>query len=71
MVAVEPKDGGQAAAKQQLEELECMLSMFPDESELIVDLAAKSALEEFVIDGNRTAAFPLVQYTLSYKVHLV
>ncbi|CAI5720190.1 unnamed protein product [Peronospora destructor] len=64
---IEPKDGGQSAAKQQLEELECMLSMFPDENELTVDLAAKSALEEFVIDGDRTATLPLIQYTLYYK----
>ncbi|CAI5705037.1 hypothetical protein KXD40_001709 [Peronospora effusa] len=67
MVAIEPKDGEQLAVKQQLEELECMLSMFPNENELMVDLAAKAAVEEFVIDGDRTATIPRIQYTLYYK----
>ncbi|CAH0477033.1 unnamed protein product [Peronospora belbahrii] len=67
MIAIEPRGDGRLAIQQQLEEYECMLSMFPNENELIVDEAAKVALEEFVLNGDQTATLPRIQYTLYYK----
>ncbi|KAG2766673.1 hypothetical protein PC129_g37 [Phytophthora cactorum] len=71
MVAVELEDGGLSAAQQQLEELECMLSMFPDDEELKIDAAAKAALEDFVTEGNGTDKTPRfdcqIHYTVRYK----
>ncbi|KAG6977697.1 hypothetical protein JG688_00000064 [Phytophthora aleatoria] len=65
------EDGGLPAAQQQLEELECMLSMFPDDEELKIDAAAKAALEDFVTEGNGTDKTPRfdcqIHYTLHYK----
>lgn len=72
MVATELEDGGLSATQQQLGEPECMLSMFPDEEEVKVDMAAKTALEEFVADDDRTVRSSRpecrIQYTLYYKV---
>ncbi|EEY66260.1 Major Facilitator Superfamily (MFS) [Phytophthora infestans T30-4] len=65
------EDGGLSTAQQQLEELECMLSMFPNSDELKVDEAAESALEEFVAESNRTDKLSRpasqIHYTLYYK----
>ncbi|GMF25988.1 unnamed protein product [Phytophthora fragariaefolia] len=44
-MATDVKASGLASAQQQLDELECMLSMFPDDEELTVDMQAKAALE--------------------------
>ncbi|GMF19211.1 unnamed protein product [Phytophthora lilii] len=56
-----------SAAQQQLEELECMFSMFPDEEEVKVDEEAKAALENYVAGGSARPNGRL-QYTLYYKV---
>ncbi|KAG1700345.1 hypothetical protein DVH05_012146 [Phytophthora capsici] len=55
------------AALQQLEELECMLSMFPDADELQVDVEAKSSLEEFVATDGMPRPDSRIVYTLFYK----
>lgn len=58
------------AALQQLEELECMLSMFPDANELQVDVEAKSSLEEFVATDGMPRPDSRIVYTLFYKVQI-
>ncbi|EGZ28721.1 hypothetical protein PHYSODRAFT_445341, partial [Phytophthora sojae] len=67
-MAVAVEDGGLSAAQQQLDELECMLSMFPDDDELKVDTHAKAALKAYVSEesgGPRPEC--RMQYTLFYK----
>ncbi|KAL4151731.1 hypothetical protein PRNP1_008671 [Phytophthora ramorum] len=64
-------DGGLSAAEQQLEEFECMLSMFPGDQELQVGMQAKAALEEYVAEsyGDTQVSRPKcrIQYTLYYQ----
>ncbi|KAG7382320.1 RWD domain-containing protein 2B [Phytophthora pseudosyringae] len=68
MVAAKLESGGLSAAQQQLEELECMLSMFPDAEELEVDAAVKAALEEFAAGSDEPPRPECrIQYTLYYK----
>ncbi|RLN37871.1 hypothetical protein BBJ28_00000488 [Nothophytophthora sp. Chile5] len=54
------------AAQQQLEELECMLSMFPDADELQYDPEDKQALEDYVCG---TARPPRPQTRIQYSIH--
>jgi len=63
------EDGGLSAAQQQLDELECKLSMFPDAEEVTVDTVAKEAVETFVAerDGMPRPTCRM-QFTLHYKV---
>ncbi|KAG7402183.1 RWD domain-containing protein 2B [Phytophthora boehmeriae] len=56
-----------SSTQQQLDELECMLSMFPDTQELQVDSVAKQQLEEFVTQGHGQRPDRRMQYTLFYK----
>ncbi|KAG6609807.1 Major Facilitator Superfamily (MFS) [Phytophthora cinnamomi] len=65
------EDGGLSAAQQQLDELECMLSMFPNDEELKIDMQAKTALETYVFEADE-ATKPQrpecqLQYSLFYK----
>uniref|UniRef100_H3GHE3 Major facilitator superfamily (MFS) profile domain-containing protein n=1 Tax=Phytophthora ramorum TaxID=164328 RepID=H3GHE3_PHYRM len=50
-ISMKLSDGGLSAAEQQLEEFECMLSMFPGDQELQVGMQAKAALEEYVAES--------------------
>ncbi|KAL3666611.1 hypothetical protein V7S43_008234 [Phytophthora oleae] len=61
------EDGGLSAALQQLEEIECMFSMFPDVQELQVDMEAKSSLEEFVASDGMPRPECRIVYTLFYN----
>ncbi|ETL78162.1 hypothetical protein L917_20964 [Phytophthora nicotianae] len=71
MATVELEDGGLSATQQQLEELECMRSMFPFDGELKVDEATKVSLEDFVSGGSGADKSPRperqIRYTLYYK----
>ncbi|KAE9033535.1 hypothetical protein PR003_g8707 [Phytophthora rubi] len=61
-------EDGLSAAQQQLDELECMLSMFPDDQELKIDKHAKAALETYVSKQDGVARPECrIQYTLFYK----
>ncbi|RLN95114.1 hypothetical protein BBJ28_00000120 [Nothophytophthora sp. Chile5] len=58
------------AAQQQLEELECMLSMFPDAGELQYDPEDKQALEDYVCGAahpSRPETRTQYRYTIRFK----